>query len=369
MNKQLSLKKIAAFLIILFLTGHLLMISRSILTPLVFAAFFALMLKPMVERVESKVKKSIPSILLTFLMILIPIVGVLWIFSSQLATVMSDLPSITGKLEESTNIIFKKLNSQFGMSKSESEQMLSQNLSGSFGFLTTGLSVSGAVVVNFFLCIIYTFLLVLYRNSIREFILIQVSEKERENTEGLLGRVQSVVQDYLYGMVIVIGILGSLNSLGLYLIGIEYALLWGFLAAFLAIIPYVGTAVGGLLPFLFALATTGTFWQPAAVVALFTTVQFVEGNVITPLVVGNSISINPLAAILALLIGGSIWGVAGMVLALPIIAILKIYFKQIDYLKPVSLLLSDEIYAKGDIFEERFDKERFRFRNLFRKEA
>ena len=111
-------------------------------------------------------------------------------------------------------------------------------------------------------------------------------------------------------------ILGVLNSFGLWLIGIDYPVFWGFLGAFLAIIPYIGTAIGGLLPFLYALATTSTLWQPMAVIGWFVLVQQIEGNLITPKVLGSSVKVNPFAAIFALFFGGYLWGIPGLILAI-----------------------------------------------------
>jgi len=166
-------------------------------------------------------------------------------------------------------------------------------------------------------------------------------------------------------LLLVILILGVLNSLGLWLIGIRYAAFWGFLAACLAIIPYIGTTLGGFLPFIYALATTGTLWQPAAVVLLYSSVQTLEGNFITPNVVGNSVSINPLAAIIFLFIGGMIWGISGLILALPFVAVLKVVMEHITPLRPVSELLSSDLYSDSDKFLEEYDEEQYRISNYF----
>ena len=157
-----------------------------------------------------------------------------------------------------------------------------------------------------------------------------------------------------------------MNSLALYLIGIKYAWFWGLLAAFLAIIPYVGTFIGGLLPFVYAIASTGTWWQPAAVAALFLVIQFIEGNFITPKVVGESVKINPFFAIISLIVGGMLWGIAGIVLALPGMAILRIILKQIPIFMPISALLSSELYKDADLFEEKFDSEKYRIASFFK---
>ncbi len=171
---------------------------------------------------------------------------------------------------------------------------------------------------------------------------------------------------YLYGMLSVMLILGTLNSIGLYVIGIKYALFWGFLGGVLAIVPYVGTLLGGLLPFAYALATTDNYWQPLSVVIFYFFIQQFEGNIITPKIVGSSVKINPLAAIFALILGAYLWGVAGAVLAIPLLAIVRIVFSHIDILKPYALLLSSDLHGKAHLFEGKFDDDKYRLLSFLR---
>jgi predicted PurR-regulated permease PerM len=168
-------------------------------------------------------------------------------------------------------------------------------------------------------------------------------------------------------MLTVMLVLGVLNSAGLYFIGIKYALVWGFLGALLAIVPYVGTTIGGLLPFTYAIATTGTVWQPTAVVVLYATVQFVEGNVITPKIVGNSVKINALAAVVSLILGALLWGIPGVILAIPLLAMIRIILDHITSFKPVALLLSDDLYADSDKYLNEFNHPKYRLSSLLRK--
>jgi predicted PurR-regulated permease PerM len=233
-----------------------------------------------------------------------------------------------------------------------------------------GLIEGGAgLIASLLLIFLYTFLLLLYRQPIYHFILGQFGIPNRRRMEFIMADTQRMSYTYLKGLVLVMVLLGFLNSLGLTLIGLEYAFFWGFFAAFLAIIPYVGTFLGGLMPFLYALSTTDTTWQPVAVVALFTTVQAIEGNIITPKIVGSSIQVNPLAAILALFIGGFVWGVEGLILALPVTAMLRIIMVHSGRFRPIGLLLSDELQDRESEFLTLLDKPHYRIINLFRTQA
>lgn len=371
MKYTLSLQKIAYLLIILGVFIYISIAAKSIILPLVFAALFAFLLKPICCKIEKIVAARGIATLLSFFVILLPLVGVIMLFSMQFADVYSDLPAIGRKLEEGVNNAFLWVNQRIGFTNASSKEWMSENasqlMSAPMFFIGQSISSSTAFVANFLLFLLYTFFLLLYRSSIKQFVLLQFSEERRDKMEMVIIKIQTVIQKYLSGMGLVMAILGVMNSIGLLLIGVDYALFWGFLAAFLAIIPYAGTFIGGFLPFVYSLATTDTFIQPAMVVVLFGVVQTLEGNIITPKIVGSSVKINPLAAILALVTGGFLWGIAGLVIALPAIAVLRVMMSQIDFLKPLSILLSNDIYGNPEIFEERFDKEQFRVWHFFKK--
>ena len=133
-------------------------------------------------------------------------------------------------------------------------------------------------------------------------------------------------------------ILIGLNSLGFYLIGVKYALLLGFVAAFFNLIPYLGTVIGYGIVFLFVLATQ----TPAialSVVGQFFVVQFIENNILTPNITGSYVEINPLVIIFSLIAGGMIWGLPGMFMVIPYLAMMKIVCENIPSLKPIGFLL------------------------------
>lgn len=371
MKYTLSLQKIAYLLIIIALLLYFSIFAKSILVPFVFATLFAFLLKPICTFIERVIPSRILATIISFFSVLLPLVAVIYLFSMQFAEICTDLPTIGQRLEEGLNTAFDWVNKKMGSTDYSSRAWINENATKLMGapvaFLGKGISSSTTFIANVLLFLLYTFLLLLYRSAIKEFVLIQVGEVKRAEMEEILKKIQQVVQQYLSGMGTVMLILGTLNSLGLYFIGIKYPMFWGFLAAILAIIPYIGTFIGGFLPFIFALATTDSLVQPGLVALLFLTVQTLEGNIITPKIVGSSVKINPLAAILFIVFGGFMWGISGLILSLPIAAILGIIIAQIDFLKPLSVLLSDNIYGNSEIFEDNFDKDRFRLWHFLKK--
>jgi predicted PurR-regulated permease PerM len=137
-------------------------------------------------------------------------------------------------------------------------------------------------------------------------------------------------------------IIAALNTVGLLALGIKHAIFFGVLSGILTIIPYIGIFIGALLPTLMALLTKDSIWYAIGVVIIFSVVQFLEGNFITPRITGSKVRINALAAILALLIGGKILGITGMILAIPIVGIVKGLLQYSQHMKPFVILLEDD---------------------------
>jgi predicted PurR-regulated permease PerM len=367
MNKTyyFNLQRIAHLLIILSLSVYIAVIGQAILAPLAFAVMFSFLLLPICQRLERWIRFRPISILLSMFIATIPIIFIFTIFSYQMVTVVGEMPSIGNQLRNGLDKILALIQPYFD-AVGWLENNLGSLLEAPLNALSSGISSSTNMFVSILFCILVTFFLMLYRTSFKNFLIIQFSPESRMNARRMMQEIQQIIQEYLYGLLLVILILCLLNSLGLWIIGIKYPAFWGVMAALLAVIPYIGTTLGGTLPFIYALATTGTVWQPAAVVALYAFIQTIEGNYITPKVIGGSVSINPLTALICLFLGGLIWGVAGLVLALPVIAVLKVIFSYITPLKPISELFSTGLYRNSDKFLREYDDERFRLANYFK---
>ena len=367
----MSFSRIAAFVGIVVVLVGVAIWAKAILVPIVFASLFALFLSPICQRVESWIRVPWLAITITFLFAVTPVIAAILAFTYQTLSVVEDLPTITEEFQESLDRVIRTIAGNFKIDIKVSgyewvREQFGDALDEPFVYVRTAIASGAGVIGNLLLISLYTFLFLLYREPIYHFILGQFGLSNRRRMELVFHDTQRMSYTYLKGVGLVMAILGLLNSLGLMAIGIDYAFFWGFLAAFLAIIPYVGTFLGGLLPFLYALSTTTTTWQPVSVVALFTLVQMVEGNIITPKVVGSSIQINPLAAIIALFIGGFIWGVEGLILALPLTAVLRIFFVHSVRFRPFGLLLSHDLLAREAEFLSSLDKPHYRLINLFR---
>lgn len=354
MTIKTNFQSSAYFLITLVLCVWILHVGSSVILPLIFASIFAIFLYPVDKKIIKLVKVRWISVVLSFFTIILPILIIGALFSYQLMNILESLPSIGNSLEKGVYSIARKVNDIIPII--DPKQLLStedQSFSeGPLGLLSQSIMSSTNLLLAIALTFIYTFFLLYYRRSFKNFIIYQFEKSARPDIRETLHSIKEMVQGYIGGLGLVVIILSILNTAGLWVIGVQYPLFWGSLAGFLAIIPYAGTLVGGLLPFIYTLATADHSWQPWAVVIYYLLIQQIEGNFITPKVVGDKVDINPLFAIISLIIFGSIMGVGGIVLALPLISIIKIILSNFDRTKPIAVLMSTDINSDPKIYKD-----------------
>ncbi|MDQ3016391.1 MAG: AI-2E family transporter [Bacteroidota bacterium] len=365
-------KNVAYILIVLIGGGFLLLTFQDLLFPVFFAIFFAFLLMPMEKWIYRRIRSKFASITLSLLLVLGTIGGFLFIFGNQLIVIISNMNSITDQLQDGLQRILKFVDENVPYVEVPADQeslnrTMAKLMEAPISFIGSSITNVALFIFNALLTLIYTVFILIYKESFRDFFMIQFGKDKREEIGVIVKQTVHLIQKYLSGLVIVIIILAFLNCIGLLIIGVEYAIFWGVLAACLVVIPYIGTTLGGTLPFLYAMAT-GEPWQPWAVVGMYVVIQQLEGNIITPKIVGSSVRINPLFALFAVVVMGSILGIGGIVLAIPTIAVFKLIAEQIDVLKPIALLMDKDLIKKRGMFYGKFDREDFRLSTFLNEE-
>jgi predicted PurR-regulated permease PerM len=336
MDQPRQLDRIYKTLMVGALMITAIVLMRDVVIPLAFAALFAVVLNPLVARLEKKTGR-IFGIVIALLGALVVFGLVMWFVVSQLAGLVASLPGLQEQFYGFVAQTSDSLEAWFGIGMAEQTAMIKDGLASVSSYLGQVL-LSTSYLAYFFVQVpIYVFLFLLYREKFKEFFLAFSSDNELKWRK----EIEGVVRGYISGLAIVVLIAGVLNSIGLLLLGIDHAIFFGFFSGALTLIPYVGITIGATLPALLALVTKDSIWYAVGVVGVHAVVQFLEGNFITPKITGSKISINALAAILALLIGGKILGIAGMILAVPCIGIFKILLSYSSSLKPFVILLED----------------------------
>jgi predicted PurR-regulated permease PerM len=346
MNYKLPfIGKLAFALISITIFVYWLMVLQDILVPIFISVILSMAIFPVANWLEKKGLGRILSVTLTMLLFTMIMIGVIWLASIQIADFGEMLPQLEKRFTLWFNQIQRWAESIFHIGKKTQLARLRQYgtgfLSTGGSIFTTALSTTGSVLGNLSLIPIYMFFFLYYRDFFRMFFYKVFQNINRKRIDAVLDKIYEVVHSYLTGLVTVTIIVGSLNTIGLLILGIDYAVFFGFLAAALLVIPFIGILIGSILPIIIALITKDSPMYAVGVAGVFVFVQFLEGNFITPQVVGSKISINGLVAIIALLLGSALWGIAGMALSLPTIAILKVVFDAVPDLKPFGYILGE----------------------------
>ncbi|MEO9870403.1 AI-2E family transporter [Ekhidna sp.] len=326
----------------------ILFFGKVILVPICFAMLFAFILYPVVKWLMKKGVKKIIGIFLTIGGVFILTIGILVLFSAQIIDIVSEYSNFLEKLESTLETSISFLNNKVQVIPDLESETILEKLSNvfsdsSFLIISDTVNVTSSFLSFVVLSVIYTFLIIFYSEHLTEALVRFSSKKNRGSFLKMLREVQQVGQQYFMGMVFLILILGVLNTVGLLILGIDYAFFFGFLAALLAIIPYVGTTLGGLIPTLYAFATYDSYWYAIGVIGIFWFIQFVEGNFLSPRIVGGNMQINALFSIFSLIAGGVLWGIPGMILFLPLVAMLKVVCSHVKELKPIAVLIGERI--------------------------
>ncbi len=337
---QLAFKLVSLILIVFILYT-----LRAIILPLILAGLLACILLPVCTFLERiKMPKTL-AIILSIVLGMAIMVLVLYLMAIQISNLDELLPILNTKLVlwlEQIQVYFK---SNFNIDQSkvikEGQKSMSDILKNGSSIVSNVLGSMGNFLINLSLMPLYIFLFLLYRDFLKKFIYKLFNTTLKQKLDSTIDKMVDVMGHYVSGLLKVILIVGILNTAALLLLGIDHAVFFGFFASFLVLIPYIGIALGAILPILVALLTKDSYWYAAGVAGAFYGIQFLEGNFITPYIVGNKISINPLVAIVSLLLFGMLWGIAGLVLALPLTAMLKVVFDSSESTRAWGFLLGD----------------------------
>lgn len=345
---KLSFQQLFFTLAFIFGLFAIMVLAKSVLIPLSMALLISFILFPVVKKLEAWGLNTLLASFLSLVMLFVIIGGGITLFSAQVIGLSDQLSDFSVKVMNTLSeaIVFINDNVNF-IDDLNSEDMVENGkewLKASSGSLIQNtFSSTASFLTGLLTTIIFTFLLLIYREGLTKAFVSFADQQNRSRIFKMLKKIQQVGKQYLSGMFLLIIILGFANSIGLWIIGIDSPFLFGFLAAMLSIVPFIGTTIGALIPVLYAFMSSDSLWTPLAVVILFWGIQIIESNFLNPKIVGSSLNVNALVAILSLLIGSSVWGIAGMVLFLPFAAILKVICEEFDQLKPIAMLISDDI--------------------------
>ncbi|MBO9201880.1 MULTISPECIES: AI-2E family transporter [Niastella] len=334
----------------LVLIGCIIVIGKIIIMPLLMAFFISIMLLPVYRFFR---KRKLPESLAVFLSILLVVIGtalIVWLFYSQISFLIYDFHKIQKNLTTHLNALSLWISRVFGFSPTEQVKFINEQsnkfLSYAANVLSGAAGSATGILIFFGLLPIYTYLLIMYRGIFMKFILMCFEPKDHGNIEDITLQIEKMGKKYLLGLLIQLCYITILLWAILAIFGIKHALLIGIMFAFLNLIPYLGALVGNILGVLITLASSESISDILFVLGAIAVVQFLDNNILMPRIVGSQVRLNPLISIIGIFIAGTMTGVSGMFLALPIIAVLKIIFDRTEQFKKWGVLLGDERPAK-----------------------
>jgi predicted PurR-regulated permease PerM len=327
----------------LILLTYVLINLRDVLVPLTFAMVIAILLNPLVSRFQKKRIPKVISIVLTMLIALIFILGLFYFLSTQFAQFGESAPLLSKKFNELLITFQHWVQQRFGIGIQKQVQLLNQAANGSKALIGQTVGTALGILGVVFLIPVYVFLFLWNKTRILNFLYEVFAEENTEKVADILNETKTAIQGYMVGLLIEAAIVAVLNSAALLILDVKYAILFGVIGAILNMIPYIGGIIAILLPVLMATITKDGYSTQLGIIGAYALIQFIDNNILVPNIVSSKVQINALVSILIVLLGGALWGVPGMFLSIPIIAIVKIIFDRIDDLKPWGRLLGDDI--------------------------
>lgn len=355
--KEIALR-INNYLLLAILLVVVLVYGKVILIPLVFAGLLAMLMAPVCRWLDSKNWPRALSCLACVLILLVVLLSILGIVAAEISSFAKESAAIEEKADKVLSQAHNFVEETFGVTQEKQTAMLKDQVKslgksagGYAGKFVGGLT---STIAGLIITLVLTFLFLFNKERYESFVLQLYKNEETGKVKKVVDEITTVGQKYLTGRALSILILATLYSIGLLIVGIKNAVLLAGVAALLTVIPYVGSVIGGLFPFMMALVTEDSFQPALMVIVVIVFIQAMDNYFIEPNVVGGEVNLSAIASILAIVVGGLIWGVAGMVLFIPMLAIVKIICEHVEPLKPIAYVVSDPSENKPSPVKEWF---------------
>jgi predicted PurR-regulated permease PerM len=346
MIEKISLKRVNRFLLLGILLTATLYFAKEVLIPITFSIFFAMLFTKLSNKMEAKGMMRVFSTLISVLIIVIVSFGIGYLIYMQVRSLSDELPEIEKKAQKFMVYAQDYVSQKLDVPKEKQDELINKKIK---SFIET----SGKGLQDFFagfigilgsavMVLLFTFLFLYQREKYESFFLRLCVTTKPDEAKKLIQKISAVSQNYLTGRALSILLFTALFTTGFLIIGLKGAFLLAFIAALLTIIPYIGSIIGGLFPFAVALVTEDSTSVAVGALAVIAIIQGIDNYFIEPYIIGGEVNISAFFTILILLIGGLIWGVAGMILFLPMLGVAKIVFDNVPELSAYGYLIGDQ---------------------------
>jgi predicted PurR-regulated permease PerM len=339
------LSKTVKILLVLVLSVIILIYAESFLVPITFAALFSMLLLPLSMKIANWGMARGLAILLTTLLFTALIAAFIYVLIWQVSDISQNAKDIEHQINQKLQELRLYVSHTFGISPQKQDEII-QNSQSSGGKITTiisgFLSSAGSFLTNLVLTIVYIFLFLYFRPHLKKFALMLVPGPDKKNAQAIMEEARGVAQKYITGLCWMILCLWIMYSIGFSIVGVNNAIFFAILCGLLEIVPFVGNLTGNIITIIAVVMQGGNTSMILGVIVTYATVQFLQTYILEPLVVGKGVSINPLFTIAGIVAGELVWGVPGMILAIPLMGVAKIICDHIEPLKPYGFLIGQE---------------------------
>jgi predicted PurR-regulated permease PerM len=343
-------ERLSLILIGILALGFLIIQGKEILDPLMFGFLFAILLLPLAGFFERKLKmpRSASSFLSIILLIAF-ISGVLYLVGSQISRLMDDWPMLQKQIAQSLNNVYDWIEGTFNYDVSAQKALIKKTevkiMSSGTEVVGTTFGAVSSLLLFYVFIMIFTFFILFYRKLLFGFALQAFGATNEPIVYDVVANIQGILRQYILGLIVEMVIVATVACAAFWFIGIKYAVLLGIIVGLFNIIPYLGIFSALALSVLITFAT-GPIINAVEVGAAVIGIHLVDANVLLPAVVGSKVRLNALITFLGIILGEMMWGLSGMFLSIPVIAIFKIIFDRIESTKAWGYLLGGDYEYK-----------------------
>jgi predicted PurR-regulated permease PerM len=334
---------------LLFFTLVLLLVYfvQEVLKPLCFAGLFAVLLTAPCNLFEKAGFSRGIAALISLILALVFFIVVFYFISTSVISFQEDLPVLISRITQALHELEKWATRKFDVSSEKMHEIIdsiTNSILPSTSYIVTTVTRVSTIFFISIMVMIYTFLMLLYRSLIVRFIVSLFKEQYSKRIYGVFTKTRYVIKGYIGALFIEMLIIATVNSVGFLILGVRYALLLGIISAIFNIIPYLGIFMACVLT-AFITFTTNSLSTVTGAIIMLIIVHMIDSNILMPKIVGSRIKLNALATIIGVVTGTALWGIPGTFLAVPIMAILKVIFEDIESFKPFALFMGDDAKA------------------------
>jgi predicted PurR-regulated permease PerM len=342
--------RLALTLLMVVLIGFILSVASNIFIPLVFGLLIAILLFPLTRFFETKMRLGrLWSAILSVIFFITGLFAFIYFLAYQIVGFSGDFPQLKKRFQEIFDSLQHWLTFKFHITSHQQSDYITRSTNGILESIGNSMSnvfvsITGNLLLTVFV-LIFTFFILFHRRLLIRFVLHLFHVEYREKVREVILETKSLINAYVLGLVIEMAVISVVNCSMFLIMGIQYALLLGVMAAVLNIIPYLGIYTSIVICMLVTFANHSGSMALEVGIGLFV-VHLLDSNILFPRIIGGRVKMNPFVTIVAVIVGQFLWGIPGMFLFIPITGIMKLISERVEGMEAWGILIGVEEHPK-----------------------